>query len=234
MVTTNIAADVENGVYAYLAAGYDEVPSGRPGSAIRIHVETDGIGFTPVTTTLAWNGLPCFVKGTDPSVAVTGDGVIVVAYWQTCDKLVVRRSKDFGETFSAAQTLSTRSHELGMAIEAEGKVVVIAYAADGKVFTRRSTDNGKTWGAAVQAGSGARSLRLTYQAQKWHLLSAGTTSIRYRSSASAGSWSTGETIDTEPSARTYALGVGVTGGDVVAAYAIRLTAADYGLYSALR
>lgn len=229
-VTTEIAADVENGIFVWAAAGYDEVPQDRKGNAIRIFRKTDGIGSPPITRTLAWNGPGCLPTGTDLSIAVTGDARIVLAYWQTCDRLVVRRSTDLGGTWSAPMTVSTRTHGQGMAIEAEGSTVVLAYTADGTTWVRRSTDHGKTWGAPKAAGSGATSLRLSHAGGQWHLLAGGKSAVRYRSSASGATWSDGQTVDSLQDARTYALGVAVGGGEVRAAYSIRQAPAAYGLF----
>ena len=229
-VTTEIAADVENGLFVWAAAGYDEVPQGRKGNAIRILRKTDGIGSPPVTRTLAWSGPGCLPTGTDASIAVTGEAKIVLAYWQTCDKLVIRRTNDLAKVWSAPVTLSTRTHGHGMAIEAEGKTVVLAYSADGTTWVRRSTDNGRTWSAPRSAGSGATSLRLSYAGGRSHLLAGGTTSIRYRSSADGSTWSPGQTVDSLQGAKTYALGVAVGGGKVRAAYSIRQAPTTYGLF----
>ena len=219
-LTTEVVADVENGVFVWAAFGYDEATQARKGNAIRLYVKTDGIG-DPITRTIAWGGLGCLPTGTDPSVAVTGNGVVVLAYWKDCDTLLVRRSKDLGATFSAPQVLSTRTHKLGMSIEAEGTTVVLAYTADGTTWTRRSADQGKTWGPPRQVGSGATSLRLSYIGGAWHLLAGGKTSVRYRTSANGSTWSAGETVDGLQDARTYALGVAYAGGEVLAAYSIR-------------
>jgi hypothetical protein len=233
-VTTQLAADVENGVFAWAAAGYDEIPQGRKGSAIRIRRDSDGIGDTPILKTVAWNGVGCGVRGTDPSLAVTGSGDVVLAYWQTCDKLVVRRIDFLSDAVSKPLTLSTRHHGRGMSMDAEGNTVVIAYTADGTTWTRRSTDGGRTWGAPRLAGTGASSLRVANLDGGWHLLSAGATSVRYRSSANGTSWSAGKTIDSQSGARTFALGLAFGGGKVLAAYAIRESKTAYGLYVAAR
>lgn len=233
-VTTQVAADVENGVFAWAAAGYDEVPQGRKGNAIRIHRDYDGLGSISITRTIAYGGPGCLIRGTDPSLAVIEGGTIVIAYWQTCDKLVVRRLGFLNDKLSAPITISTGHHEQGMSIDAEGKTVVIAYTADGTTWTRRSTDGGKTWGAPKNAGSGAESLRVASLDGGWHLLSAGTTSVRYRSSANGSTWSAGQTVDSQSGARTYAIGLGFGGGKIMAAYAIRESKSVYGLYVAAR
>jgi hypothetical protein len=233
-VTTQLAADVERGQFFWVAAGYDEVSAGRKTNAIRVHHRTDGIGNVPVTRTIAWNGVGCLPKGTDPVIAAMENGSAVLAYWQSCTKLVVRRFLPASNSFSKPVTLSTGMHVTGMAIEAQGKTVVLAYTAGDKTLVRRSTDGGKTWSAAKQVGSGARSLRLTFAGDAWHLLAGGETSIRYRRSSTGASWSAGTTVDSLQGARTYALGVAVGGGKVLAAYAIREAQSDYGIYVSAR
>ena len=212
-VTTDTAITVGTRT-AVAAAGYDEVSQSRPGAAVRVKVfPASG---TPKTTTFAWSGTGCGFAGTDPSLAQTPSGTLVLAYWQTCNKLVARRSTDGGASWSAAQTLSTGSHKLGTAMAAHGKTVVIAYTAGGRTLIRKSADAGKTWGAPVQAGSGATSLRLTYDGSRFNLLSGGTVSVIYRSSTNGTTWSAGDTVDTEAGSRTYALGVTYDGAPVAA------------------
>lgn len=233
-VVTGVAVAVNNGVHAVVASGYDEIPQDRPGNAIRIRTGVEGGDYPVQTRTLAWSGLGCYVVGTNASVAITTNGTVVLAYWQNCHKLVVRRSTDLGHTFSAPKTLSTGSHTMGMAIAAHGARVVLAYTADGKTFTRTSTDNGKTWSAPLEAGSGAASLRLAYGGGEFHLLAAGKTSIRYRHSVNGTSWSAGETVDQfAAGTRTFAIGIAV-GNDVLSAYAVRESASDVGLYTGIR
>lgn len=231
-VTTHIGVALGSGYHVVLAAGYDEAIQGRPTQAIRVRTEVEGIDPPVYTVTLAWNG-GCGIRGVDPSIAVTGDGTIVLAYWKTCDQLVVRRSTNGGRTFRAAKTLSTREHSLGMSLAARGADLVLAYTADGNTYTRRSTDHGATWGAPVAVGSGARSLRVSHADGAWHLLAAGTTSIRYRSSVNGVNWSAGETVDSLASARTYALGVAHT-DQLLAAYAMRVAPGQIGLFVADR
>lgn len=233
-VTTQLAADVEKGHFFWAAAGYDEVAAGRKTNAIRVHKRTDGIGDVPLTRTISWDGQGCLPKGTDPVIAAMEGGSAVLAYWQTCNKLVVRRFLPASNSFSKPVTLSTATHVAGMAIEAHGKTVVLAYTAGGKTLVRRSTDGGKTWSAAREAGSGARSLRLVFANNEWHLLAGGETSVRYRKSTTGATWSAGTTVDSLQDARTYALGVAYGGGKVRAAYAIREAQTDYGIYVSAR
>lgn len=213
---------------AVAAAGYDEISQSRPGAAVRVKVWPP-VG-TPKTKTFAWSGTGCAVMGTDPSLAQTPSGTLVLAYWQTCNKLVTRRSTDGGAHWSAAQTLSTGTHTLGTAMATHGKNVVIAYTAGGKTLIRRSTDSGKTWKAAVQAGSGAESLRLVYDDNRFNLLSGGTVSVIYRSSTDNGAtWSAGNTVDSEAGSRTYAIGVDYDNGPV-ATWVMRGTDKVYDLW----
>lgn len=229
-VTTHVAADVEKGVFAWAAAGYDEVSQGRKTNAIRIRRDYDGIGNEPIVKTIAWNGVGCLPRGTDPSLAVADGGRVIVAYWKTCTNLVVQRIDFLSGKVSAPTTISTGQHSLGMSIDAQGKTVVIAYTAGGKVLTRRSTDAGKTWGPAKQAGSGATSVRIAYLDGAWHLLTGGTTSVRYRSSANGATWSAGQTVDSLADARTYAVGLAFGGGKLLQAYSIRQSQTSYGLF----
>ena len=233
-VTTEVVAEVNQGIFVWAAAGYDEVPQGRNPNAIRIHRRIDGIGTTPLTRTLSWKGIGCQPTGTDPGIAVTTQPVIVVAYWKDCDTLVIRRSTDLGETYGPNRVLSTRHHGLGLSIDAHGHTIVIAYSADGITWVRRSIDDGMTWSAPRQVGSGAKSLRVRYAGGAWHLLAGGTTSIRYRTSANGKTWSDGETVDARQDARTYAIGVTYAGGAVRAAYSIRESKTLYGLYVSAR
>ena len=233
-VTTEVVAEVNQGIFVWAAAGYDEVPQGRNGNAIRIHRRVDGIGTPPVTTTLSYKGGGCQPTGTDVGVAVTDKPVIVLAYWKDCDTLMVRRSRDLGKTFGPNTVLSTRTHAQGLSIDAHGHTVVVAYTADGTTWVRRSTDDGSTWSSPKQVGSGATSLRVRYADGAWHLLAGGTTSVRYRHSANGLNWSAGETVDSLQDARTYAIGVTYVGGAVRAAYSIRQTPSDYGLFVAPR
>lgn len=181
-VTTEVVAEVNQGIFVWAAAGYDEVSQGRNGNAIRIHRRVDGIGTTPLTTTLSYKG-GCQPTGTDIGIAVTDKPVIVLAYWKDCDTLMVRRSRDLGKTFGPNTVLSTRTHAQGLSIDAHGHTVVVAYTADGTTWARRSTDDGSTWSSPKQVGSGATSLRVRYADGAWHLLAGGTTSVRYRHSA---------------------------------------------------
>jgi hypothetical protein len=232
-VVTGVDVDVKQGMLAVATSAYDEAAQDRKGNAIRVRTLVDGIGAPDNTTTFAWGGVGCVPRGTDMQVLAVSTQRVIVAYWQTCDKLVIRRTTNAGETWSAPLTLSTGDHGQGMALDSAGSTVVIAYTANGTTWTRRSTDSGKTWGAPRAAGSGASSLRLTHADGAWHLLAAGKTSVRYRSSADGRTWSSGETVDSLTNARTFALGVDVTDG-LVAAYAIRESASAVGLNVATR
>lgn len=233
-VMTNLAIDRgPGGVVAVAVAGWDEVAHPGPQQGIVLRVSTDGGATFPRVREFGWRGAMCAPYGFDPQVAVLRGGVIVLAYWRTCTKLVVQRSSDKGRTWSAPTTLSTGTHELGMALAANGDTAVLAYTAGGATLTRRSTDRGKTWSAPVNAGSGATSLRLTYGGGAWRLVAGGTDRIRYRSSSNGLGWSDGETVFESIGARTYAIGAAY-GTTPQAAFVIRTPDKTWSLYVATR
>lgn len=234
MVTTNLAIDRgPGGVVAVAAAGWDEVSHPGDMQGIVVHVSTDGGATFPRSHQFGWRGAMCAPYGFDPQVAVTKGGVVVLAYWRTCSKLVVTRSKDAGQTWSAPVTLSTGTHDLGMSMASTGDKVVLAYTAGGSVLTRRSTDRGHTWSAPVTAGSGATSLRLAYAGGAWRLVAGGTDRVRYRSSSNGLGWSEGETVFESLGSRTYATGVAF-GTVPQAAFVIRTPDKTWSLYVATR
>ncbi len=232
MVVTNLAiARGPGGRIAYAVAAYDEVPGSGPDAGVQVRVSTDGGDTFPRTRFFGWDEGYCWATGTDPSIAITQGGVIVVAYWRTCSQLVVRRSTDDGRTWSAPRTLSSGPHVMGMAIAAHRDGVVLAYTADGEVRTRFSGNRGRTWSAPAAAGSSATSLRIVYAGGAWRLLAGGTDRIRYRTSSNGRGWSAGETVAESIGARTYALGVAY-GTEPVVAYVIRTPDKTYRLYVA--
>jgi len=233
-VITNLAIDRgPGGVVAVAVAGWDEVQHPGPLQGVMVRVSTDGAGSFPRSHVFGWRGAMCAPYGFDPQVAVTQGGVVVLAYWRTCSKLVVTRSTDLGKTWSAPLTLSTGTHALGMAMAASGNQVELAYTAGGEVLTRHSGDRGHTWSAPVNAGSGATSLRLTRAGGAWQLLAGGTDRIRYRSSSNGLGWSAGETVFESLGSRTYATGVAY-GTVPQAAFVIRTPDKTWSLYVAIR
>jgi hypothetical protein len=233
-VTSNLAIDRgPNGVVAVAVAGWDEVSHPGPDTGIVLRVSTDGGVTFPRVHRFGWDGASCWPYGFDPQVAVLRGGVILLAYWRTCTKLVLQRSTDKGRTWSTPWTLSTGRHHLGMAMATNGDTVVLTYTAGGSTLTRRSTDRGKTWSAPVNAGSGATSLRLAYGGGAWRLLAGGTDRVRYRSSANGVAWSAGETVYESIGARTYAIGVAY-GTAPQAAFVTRTPDKTWRLYIAIR
>lgn len=216
-VWADVATAVSDDVVVLAASGYDEIPQSRSIAAVRIKVWPDA-GSAHMATFSAGGG--CGVMGSDPSVAITGNGTIVVAYWEKCNKLVWRRSTDDGATWTAPKVLATGSHTLGTALAAHAGTVVVAYTSGGTTYVKRSGDRGKTWSAARKVGTGATSLRLTYAIGLWRLLSAGSDTVRFRSSTNGTSWAAAQIVDTEASSKTFAIGVGA-GTEAMAAYVIR-------------
>jgi hypothetical protein len=222
------------GRVAYAVSAYDQVMTeGSAGKAVQVRVSANGGLTFPVRHVFSWTAGMCTAPGTEPSIAITDGGVIVLAWWRTCERLFVTRSADGGATWTAPATLSRGPHTLGTAIAASGSTVVVSYTIGARAYVRRSTDAGRSWSAPVLVGSGVTSIRLGYAAGAWRLLTAGTDRVRYRSSFDARSWGGGETVAQSSGSATYAVGVAV-GAEVLAAYAIRRADRTIHLYVARR
>jgi hypothetical protein len=83
-----------------------------------------------------------------PTVA-TARGVLHIAFYRSANELVMRRSDDFGASWSSRRTVTSAGDGYFPHLVASGRTVLVGYAArsTSSWYTayRRSIDNGATW-----------------------------------------------------------------------------------------
>jgi hypothetical protein len=129
-----------------LAVAWEDYDSGE----IKARVSLDGGASFGAAQTVATGGI-----GAGTAVAI-GDGVLYVAYSAGPSAVRVKRSLNWGSSWSAPTRVTGALAAIGISMTAAGSQAYVAYAADSsygsKVRYRRTTDKGATWSAQMDLG----------------------------------------------------------------------------------